>query len=1391
MDKFISMWKVRELADKVTNVVMNYTEIEGKVREATNDEAWGPTGPLMQELAHATFTYEHFPEVMSMLWKRMLQDNKTNWRRTYKSLLLLNYLVRNGSERVVTSSREHIYDLRSLENYTFVDENGKDQGINVRHKVRELIDFIQDDDKLREERKKAKKNKDKYIGMSSEAMGGGMRYGGSGGGGGGEYGGYRDSGYDGRRSEDRGYNEGRDRYEYDYQYDGEREDSDTESNGPSSNRYYDKERSKSPATRQSSSVSAHSHASGSTLGSGEKKINLNIKAPTTVSAVTKQPVGGSKATKKIDMGAASSFGKSTGTVTSSNVPTADLGINSPTHRNTHAEEILVTHDTNATTADDLFKTCPGPPSVGSPGKLEELDDFNPRAADVPAAAAAPEFGDFESAFGAPPASKPAAGDDFADFAAFGSAAVPTPVAPSTDLFFGMSPSSGSSSANLFGGMAQPTAAVPAANDLLSDLSGLSLGSTNAGAELRRCTQDLLRVLQETPRIRSGEELDAIRRGLDGLLECLPGPRTPEQLFRVDREDGGAVDWDRFAAEDYPGLLEELVARFDGEFPGMPVPDGRVWRLFCVDRNRGFVVENLRVLTDATLLERNREVFALMLSRLVQDDDWLGGTIVDATLVERGSEIDGLAKHNAQVSSDQLVQFLVAIPNRVANVLQRDTPDVFLPERFSQILLQHCLKAIDGVARATEIHQNLTTDPTFLSKLLSKIVTDFNSNKQSTHLQTSLRILSIWAHTNSHKPLLQAIFTNLSRPAIETIAVITLNKGIDLHDLLPEALTGDWRYVLTQKIPLFSTFPNPDPVVENLLHLLARKTSNLLHDLIQELITVWSSRTAIQRTPFEQHLYASKLLLLAMAYQAEIGKPSAEQVREFRRLLFGGLKCHLESPVKQMRCVGMIVAEVILGRFDEGDVPAENRLRFEFEGFDGKTLTMVEELRSFGGRCRFAGDELSQGLIEGGEVLDELVEKLFASSSERGEVVAFKPVETPVIAEVEVVDMKLPDSKKITHKEQRDSDDSELDSDDDLEPYDLSNDTKIDQDRLRPRYLLDLREVLLDNSDQQTPQRFEIAIQAAPDLIDQQMANNDLKLALDLLQIFLSLESRCYMEDFEQLKFTCLVRIGTTFPKQCAEYLCREFHSDISKYSLQRRVLMLDILAQMAKVLANLDKTDKPPTPTSPTQPQKPPTNLLESKFREEAEQARKRALAERIVRDRIQSKTRRFSSRPLNATQPPETINRFSPVAGHFFYPLLRGFGSKQFLFSANLSFQYDADQLLLTTFLQTLAVLMICAENCTDGRRFARELVQLSVMLRFSEEPKVRASVLQMLAAVLMAVSREVLRQDLYAELMELRGWLEECTRESVVARAEQNEECRELARHVLVMCYGVLAEQ
>ena len=76
-------------------MVMNYTDVEAKVREATNDDTWGPHGSLMAEIAKETYTYEHFPEVMAMIWKRMLHDSKKNWRRVYKVCAKELYIFSN------------------------------------------------------------------------------------------------------------------------------------------------------------------------------------------------------------------------------------------------------------------------------------------------------------------------------------------------------------------------------------------------------------------------------------------------------------------------------------------------------------------------------------------------------------------------------------------------------------------------------------------------------------------------------------------------------------------------------------------------------------------------------------------------------------------------------------------------------------------------------------------------------------------------------------------------------------------------------------------------------------------------------------------------------------------------------------------------------------------------------------------------------------------------------------------------------------------------------------------------------------------------------------------------------------------------------------------------
>jgi epsin len=50
--------------------------------------------------------------------------------RCAQALTLLEYLVKNGSERVVDDARQHLSLIKILRNFHYIDEKGKDQGIN-------------------------------------------------------------------------------------------------------------------------------------------------------------------------------------------------------------------------------------------------------------------------------------------------------------------------------------------------------------------------------------------------------------------------------------------------------------------------------------------------------------------------------------------------------------------------------------------------------------------------------------------------------------------------------------------------------------------------------------------------------------------------------------------------------------------------------------------------------------------------------------------------------------------------------------------------------------------------------------------------------------------------------------------------------------------------------------------------------------------------------------------------------------------------------------------------------------------------------------------------------------------------------------------------------------
>lgn len=61
-----------------------------------------------------------------------LQSHRLNDLTTIfmKALQLLEYLVKHGSERVVDDARSHISTIKMLRNFHYIDDKGKDEGIN-------------------------------------------------------------------------------------------------------------------------------------------------------------------------------------------------------------------------------------------------------------------------------------------------------------------------------------------------------------------------------------------------------------------------------------------------------------------------------------------------------------------------------------------------------------------------------------------------------------------------------------------------------------------------------------------------------------------------------------------------------------------------------------------------------------------------------------------------------------------------------------------------------------------------------------------------------------------------------------------------------------------------------------------------------------------------------------------------------------------------------------------------------------------------------------------------------------------------------------------------------------------------------------------------------------
>ena len=127
--------------------LQGYSRTERRVREATRNEPWGPTGPILQELAAITSDHAEIGPILAMLARR-LDSTGFEWRHVYKALTVIEYLATRGSEAFAGAARGLVPKISVLTDTTgdgigfqYVDpKTHKDEGINVRHKAVRDVD---------------------------------------------------------------------------------------------------------------------------------------------------------------------------------------------------------------------------------------------------------------------------------------------------------------------------------------------------------------------------------------------------------------------------------------------------------------------------------------------------------------------------------------------------------------------------------------------------------------------------------------------------------------------------------------------------------------------------------------------------------------------------------------------------------------------------------------------------------------------------------------------------------------------------------------------------------------------------------------------------------------------------------------------------------------------------------------------------------------------------------------------------------------------------------------------------------------------------------------------------------------------------------------------------
>lgn len=804
-------------------------------------------------------------------------------------------------------------------------------------------------------------------------------------------------------------------------------------------------------------------------------------------------------------------------------------------------------------------------------------------------------------------------------------------------------------------------------------------------------------------------------------------------------------------EYYRLVLDGILTR-----SSMKTEGNAIRELFLVAGDFELTAQSLEALTTFNG-KTDFDVKLDLLNELLLDDVAIPAALVDGSkTTEENENPTKISTINRNLTKERFLTRLINTPTLIANFAAgADVPAPFL-RSYVKISYRNALRAFLVIADLKKT-QSISYD--LLGKFLSKVILNFSPKRASSEMMSFFEIAGVLCRNDEatlREPFNQLLSKVNNCQAIEAALICLLNHCRNWTDCLSPSqlvqMSSDWMYVVTTSLPLRS-YVRDDGFPRAFVKFLSMcgetaKGLSIMEQVLMELVNCWAQSGD---RPQEQHIFVSRLIIYLILTIKDRNEMHENLSRNVKQRIYEGIPSHLQSLDMNVRFVGMRMAEIVLNILES--VAAEDQLDFGaakvnvdqevqqmFERFDldnhGKTL--VDEDDALGGLELNSGEEEEPQRVE----------------------TQLKCVSTKKT--IELISKSL---------EPLDSDDDE---DDDLVPYDLSNDVS-EQEVIAPKYLLDLKEVLVQSTDDKNnAEQFQVGVKVCAELIRNQLPLNDSRLGIELLSILINLNNKVYNEDFAAQRFEGCVAAVEVIPKQSAEYLCEEFYSEPGQYSISHRVLMLEILSEAARRLSTLDQTsgggERETTKLAPIAFKK--LSIKDSRMERKKE-------IDRIIAGRLSEKTRRFGAGGSEKAAL-KGINRFHAVAGSFVFPLINGFGRKQLLFQSRSRMKDDTANVLLFSFMKTLCVFTLCSENSPNIRKILQEVLHLIVLLKFYAEEKIQVCVLELVGCVIMVTPKQMMATDFLQSFLEIKAWLEDLLERNTF-NPDMNKESKELAQRLL----------